>query len=196
MPIQSLHSLPGQQRGAALITGLLIMIIMTLIGIATMESSIIQTNLAGNSQLNAIGFQTTEATLRRVRIPIPANAGLRNQTLNAVLINNNPGFNATIDYPQQNITLDNTSTLGGIVAVNTSAQVNFCGELLPNQSSGTGQNATQNALNTTPTEYAYTYTARTNVGGQATTQHVQQIRFPQPSLKGQPGSGNVALCLI
>ncbi len=196
MPIQSLHSLPGQQRGAALITGLLIMVVMTLVGIATMESSIIQTNLAGNGQLNAIGFQTTEATLRRVRIPVPANANLRNLALDAVLINNNQGFNTAIAYPRQNITLDNTSTTGGTVAVNTSARVSLCGELLPDQSRGMGQNATQNALNTTPTEYAYTYTAITDVGGQATTQHVQQIRFPQPSLRGQPGIGNVALCLI
>ncbi len=193
MPIQNLCPLPGRQGGAALITGLLIMIIMTLVGIATMESSIIQTNLASNSQLNAIGFQTTEAALKNVRIPTPNNTNLRNQALGAVL-NRNLGFNANIIYPQQNITLDNRS--GGTVAVNTTAQVGLCGHLRPDESRGTGQNATQDTLKQTITDYAYTYTATTNVGGQAITQHVQQIRFPQPSLKGLPGINNIALCQI
>jgi len=189
MPIQNLHPLPGRQRGAALVTGLLIMIIMTLVGIATMESSIIQTNLASNTQLNAIGFQTTESALTRASNDAPRIG----QALTAGF-NNNPGPN--IFYPQQNIILDNNS--GGTVAVNASTQVNLCGNLLPSQSPGTGQNANQNALNPTPTEYAYTYTAITlvGVGGQAITQHVMQTRIPAPSQQGLPGAGNVGLCQI
>jgi len=169
MPIQNLHPLPGRQRGAALVTGLLIMIIMTLVGIATMESSIIQTNLASNTQLNAIGFQTTESALTRASNDAPRIG----QALTAGF-NNNPGPN--IFYPQQNIILDNNS--GGTVAVNASTQVNLCGNLLPSQSPGTGQNANQNALNP------------------AITQHVMQTRIPAPSQQGLPGAGNVGLCQI
>ena len=189
MSPQISRPLPGRQRGAALVTGLLIMIIMTLVGIATMESSIIQTNLASNSQLNAIGFQTTESALTRASNDAPRIG----QALTAGF-NNNPG--PKIDYPQQNITLDKKS--GGTVTVDASAQVNLCGNLLPSQSPGTGQNANQNALNPTPTEYAYTYTAITNVGvgGQAITQHVMQTRIPAPSQQGLPGAGNVGLCQI
>ncbi|HHH48246.1 MAG TPA: hypothetical protein ENK51_05095 [Gammaproteobacteria bacterium] len=59
------HSLPGRQHGAALVAGLLIMIVMTFIGITAMESSITQSSLATNAQLKAIGFQSTEAALTR-----------------------------------------------------------------------------------------------------------------------------------
>lgn len=192
MPTRNPSPLPGRQCGAALVTGLLIMVIMTLVGIATMESSIIQTNLASNSQLNAIGFQTTETTLT-----LSGNdAGLINQALNAAF--DNTLNNLPRNYPLPDITLDTgnrNSGSGGTVPLVATAQVTFCGAPLPSQSPGTGQSANQNALQTMPTEYVYTIMAQTNVGGgQANTRHILQTRIP--AMTQNSPAGNVALCQI
>ncbi len=53
------------QRGVALITGLLMLLIMSLIGIAAMENSMVQTSLASNTQLKAMSYQEAEIELKR-----------------------------------------------------------------------------------------------------------------------------------
>jgi len=180
------HQLPRRQRGAALVTGLLIMIIMTLIGITAMESSIIQTNLATNTQLDAIGFQTTEATLAQAN-----NDGvLLTQAMNSG-VGNNPGETF---YLQQNITLNKQT--GGAVLVVPSVLPSLCGSLPGTQIQGQGLNNTQSTTNTTSTRYAFSLIATTDVGGQANTQHTLISSLPVPNQQGLPGGGGIILCPI
>jgi len=156
-------SLPRRQRGAALVTGLLIMIVMTLIGIAAMESSIIQTNLATNSQLNTIGFQTTEATLARAASYTYLSDAMANRTLGS-----------TLPPPQQPIQISIDSKSGKTVNVTPNGQVDFCGTLRPDLIEGLSLDADQSVTNNALSRYVFDLTAATNVGGQASTQHTQR----------------------
>jgi len=52
------------QRGAALIAGLLILVILSILGITTMQSSVLQERMAGNLEQRDVAFQLAEAGLR------------------------------------------------------------------------------------------------------------------------------------
>lgn len=55
------RSLPQAQRGAALIVGLVLLLIMTLLGVAAMRTSTLQLVMAGNSQYAQLAFQAAES---------------------------------------------------------------------------------------------------------------------------------------
>lgn len=52
-----------QQRGAVLALTLIILLVLTVVGVTTMNSSSIQTFLARNTQFKQISFQNAESTL-------------------------------------------------------------------------------------------------------------------------------------
>ncbi len=52
------------QDGAALITGLLVLLVLSILGITTMQSSLLQERMAGNMQQRDIAFEMAEAGLR------------------------------------------------------------------------------------------------------------------------------------
>jgi type IV pilus assembly protein PilX len=55
------RSLPQAQRGAALIVGLVLLLVMTLLGVAAMRTSTLQLVMAGNSQYSQLAFQAAES---------------------------------------------------------------------------------------------------------------------------------------
>ena len=52
------------QRGAALIVGLIILVVLTLIGVQAMRTSLVQERMAGNMRERNVAFQAAEAVLR------------------------------------------------------------------------------------------------------------------------------------
>lgn len=52
------------QKGAVLIIGLLIMVILSILGITTMQSSTLQERMAGNFEQRDVAFELAEAALR------------------------------------------------------------------------------------------------------------------------------------
>jgi type IV pilus assembly protein PilX len=58
-----IRSLPSRQRGAALVVGLVLLLIMTLLGITGMSSSTVDLAMAGNSQNAQNSFQAAESTI-------------------------------------------------------------------------------------------------------------------------------------
>ena len=52
-----------QQRGAVLALTLIILLVLTIVGVTTMNTSSIQTFLARNTQFKQISFQNAESTL-------------------------------------------------------------------------------------------------------------------------------------
>jgi type IV pilus assembly protein PilX len=52
------------QNGAALITGLLILVVLSILGVTTMQSSLLQERMAGNMEQRDIAFEMAEAGLR------------------------------------------------------------------------------------------------------------------------------------
>jgi len=60
--IQKIYRL--NDRGVALIAGLLILVVLSILGITTMQSSLLQERMAGNFEQRDIAFQVAEAGLR------------------------------------------------------------------------------------------------------------------------------------
>lgn len=67
-----------RQQGAALFVGLILLILMALIGLAAMQSTLLQERMAGNFRLVNLAFQNAEENVRIAegRIQADANANL------------------------------------------------------------------------------------------------------------------------
>jgi len=69
---------PRRQQGAALFVGLILLILLALIGLAAMQSTLLQERMAGNFRLVNLAFQNAEENVRVAegRIQADANANL------------------------------------------------------------------------------------------------------------------------
>ncbi len=55
---------PARSRGAALVVGLLILLVITIIGLSSMRSTLLEERMAGNLRDRARAFEAAEAALR------------------------------------------------------------------------------------------------------------------------------------
>jgi len=62
-----------RQRGSVLIISLVILLVMTIIGLSSMESTILEERMAGNARDQDLAFQAAEAALRDGETDIIAN---------------------------------------------------------------------------------------------------------------------------
>lgn len=53
-----------KQRGAVLIISLLVLLVLTLIGVSSLDSSILEEKMASNSQISTTAFQSAESAIR------------------------------------------------------------------------------------------------------------------------------------
>lgn len=63
--IPDLHGTPTRQGGAALIISLIFLLLMTLIGVTSMQTTTLQERMAGNSRDRNLALQAAEAGLRQ-----------------------------------------------------------------------------------------------------------------------------------
>lgn len=56
--------MPRSQRGAALATSLILLLMLTLIGVTAMQSTTLEEKMAGNLRSEHLAFQAAEAALR------------------------------------------------------------------------------------------------------------------------------------
>ena len=57
-------SLISRQRGVVLVTGLIFLVILTLLGVTAMQTTILEERMAGNLRDENLAFQAAEAALR------------------------------------------------------------------------------------------------------------------------------------
>ncbi|MDE2271968.1 MAG: pilus assembly protein [Xanthomonadaceae bacterium] len=71
-----LRSIPhiGKQRGAALLVALILLIVITLVGLAAIGTTILQNKAAANSYDREVAFQSAEAAMRQAQAFITTNA--------------------------------------------------------------------------------------------------------------------------
>jgi Tfp pilus assembly protein PilX len=55
---------PARQRGAALVVGLVLLVVITLVGVGAMQTTTLQEKMAGNLRDSNLSFQAAEAALR------------------------------------------------------------------------------------------------------------------------------------
>lgn len=76
-----IHQPLANQRGAVLVVGLLLLLVLTLVGVASMQMTTLQERMAGNMREQEQAFQGAEAALRagenflRTTDPLPAFIG-------------------------------------------------------------------------------------------------------------------------
>jgi type IV pilus assembly protein PilX len=129
-----------KQRGAALVIGLIVLLIMTLLGITSMSSTTAELKMASNLNSNNYVFQIAESEYARI-------SGIASPYLAAIPLatwtTSTPGFTLNV------ATLSTTPVTAGTVS--TSAQITYVG--CTNVSNGTsltetnmeGNNAMSNA---------------------------------------------------
>src|SRR3974390_1967057 len=71
-----MRSAPDRVRGIALIVGLIVLAVLSLIGIAAFSVSTQEERMAGNSRDRMLAFQAAEAALRGCEAFIQGNGGL------------------------------------------------------------------------------------------------------------------------
>lgn len=62
------RALPSRQRGVALVMVLLLLLIVTLLGLASMRGAILQERMAANTYTRAVAFQVAETALREAEV--------------------------------------------------------------------------------------------------------------------------------
>lgn len=67
------HPFRPAERGSALIIGLLLLLIMTIIGLSMMSSTVMEERMAGNTRERSLAFQAAEAALRDAEQQISSN---------------------------------------------------------------------------------------------------------------------------
>ena len=64
------------QRGAALLVALILLVVITLVGLAAIGTTILQNRMSANQYDRQIAFQATEAAMRQAAIAITTNANI------------------------------------------------------------------------------------------------------------------------
>ncbi len=162
------------QKGAALVTGLMILVIMSLVGVSVMETAVLQTSLASNSQFKSIAFHEAEAALKR------------GSTLKYMktAMDRDPA-----DDPTE---LNYTDSMGSQeTAVSANATTIYCGTLASQNIRGLSLDANQAANSNSYTRYAFDVTATVTlaVAGHAGARHTQ--RSSRLMLAAPGAAGNV-----
>lgn len=158
------------QQGAALITGLVIMVVMSLVGIAAMETAVLQTNLASNAQFKAITYQETEAALQR-----GSTLEFMQLAMKRDPDDDRPNFTYDINL-SDTYKLGNQEAAGG----KASATTLYCGTLASTEKQGIGLDANQAANSGGHTFHVFDVDAAAalTLGGKARSEHTQRSSRP------------------
>ncbi|MDT8991411.1 PilX N-terminal domain-containing pilus assembly protein [Curvibacter sp. APW13] len=74
----------GQQKGVALIVGLIILAVMMLLGVSVIRNVTTEERMAGNSYSRSISFQAADAALREIELKVEANKPTISASCNTV----------------------------------------------------------------------------------------------------------------
>ncbi|KZY30693.1 hypothetical protein A3752_06030 [Oleiphilus sp. HI0081] len=77
---QTLNNIPRQQ-GAALVISLIILIVMTLVGVSSMSTSLVQEKMAANAQNTNITFQAAESSVGGLLLDLTNNQDALTDTM-------------------------------------------------------------------------------------------------------------------
>lgn len=172
-------SAPRRQRGIALVVALILLVVITLVGMAAVRGTIMQQRMTANEYDREIGFQNAEAAMRAAAALVAANPGLiaRNCQAGGVVCQSNPFEDSNL--PSGGIHAVATGTSAGqfTVSGNSSGQPQYVIENMgnwydPNTSTGYNQSANSaqyGAQGTSTTAVYYRVTARSADPSSTTT---------------------------
>ena len=173
--------LKRNQQGAALIVGLIILIILTILGLTAMKTSILQEKMSGTNMDQSLAFQAAELTLRdaeaHIYTDLTSNSGFTSACTNGLCL---PSTNSTFIWESLSWSASNTITYGafsGASAISgVAAQPTYIIEVLPDMPPPLGNGVGSKAINT-GTPYRVTAIA---VGRQPGTKVMLQSVYYKP----------------
>lgn len=159
------------QKGTALITGLVLLTVMSVVSVSTLESSIVQTSLSTNAQHKVIAFQEAETALKKASSPAYLLAAMVNADRKANLsYKNYERHEDDSDIGRH----DRTSDTGKI---EVKADIEYCGVLPSGSIKGMSLNADQ-AYNSSKKYVRYIFNISSTVnlieGRQTKSKHSQR----------------------
>jgi len=168
-----------QQRGIALVVALILLVVITLVGMAAVRGTIMQQRMTANEYDREIGFQNAEAAMRAAAALVAANPGLiaRNCQAGGVVCQSNPFEDSNLPSGGIHSVASGTSAGQFTVSGNSSGQPQYVIENMgnwydPNTSTGYNQSANSaqyGAQGTSTTAVYYRVTARSADPGSTTT---------------------------
>jgi type IV pilus assembly protein PilX len=142
----------SSQRGVALVVALVLLVVITLVGLAAVRGTIMQQKMASNLFDRQLAFQGAEAAMRAAALRIAGNPGdiARNCQAGGVVCPGNPFDDSTL--PASKIITVTTGTTAGQYTASTMAtsQPQYVIENMGNwydPSSSTGYNQSANSQN-------------------------------------------------
>lgn len=158
------------QRGVALVVALLLLVVITLVGLAAVRGTIMQQRLAANLFDRQLAFQSAEAAIRAATARIAGNPGdiARNCQAGGMLCQSNPFDDPNLDTSKIITVRSGTGTgqfdAGGLAASQPQYVIENMGNWYnPDTSTGFGQSANAHnygAQGTSSTAVYYRITAR------------------------------------
>lgn len=142
----------NSQRGIALIVALLLLILITLVGLAAVRGTIMQQKMASNLYDREVGFQSAEAAIRAAADLVANHPGIiaRNCQAGGVVCLANPFTDPNVPSSAYQTVAPGTSagqfTVGSVAAGQPQFVVEDMGNF-PNPTSDTGYNQSANAHN-------------------------------------------------
>lgn len=164
------------QRGASLMIVLILLLVMTVLGLAVLRSTLLEERMSANLQDRSYGFQSAESALReaeervRAALLVGANVGfdctLPGQACAAVPVNAYTGNVAGCSANAENCWIDAVTTqVANVSAGSPQFYVEFMGDRDSTDVLGQGSNANANQYGGSggvPLERLYRITARSN----------------------------------
>ncbi len=132
----------NRQRGLALVVSLVLLVAMTIIGVATLKSTRLNEKISGNAQQKAISFEAAESAIATMWDAQSLTSTLE-QIPNGIFNNPLPVVPAGL-ADQLSADFDQTNEHGVSVDIDAGVTVQYCGELaLP---AGTGASADESEV--------------------------------------------------
>lgn len=63
--LNKIQNTPASQSGAVLVVSLLVLLVLTLIGVSSLDNSVLEEKMASNAQTNSTTFQKAETSIRQ-----------------------------------------------------------------------------------------------------------------------------------
>lgn len=146
------ESMKSSQRGVALVVAMILLILITLVGLAAVRGTIMQQRMAANLYDRQVAFQSAEAAIREASALIPTQPTLiwHNCQAGGVTCLPNPFNDPTLTTANINPVATGTGTGAYTASATAASQPEYVVENMGNwvdQSSNTGSGQTANCRN-------------------------------------------------
>jgi len=124
-----MNTINYRQRGAALAISLILLVAMTILGIATLNGTRLAEKVSSNAQQKTITFETAESAINSIYSAADIFTRLEASRTSTFEPDAVPQVAESTQYGTE---LDQSNVLGTTVDLNAAATIQFCGEFVSN----------------------------------------------------------------